>query len=42
MDPANLEFTHKPSVHPRRHETDQAVQYGNLAEIPEYKNVTAI
>ena len=39
MDPSNLEFTEEPHNSARKRETDQTVQYGNLAETPQYTNV---
>ena len=39
MDPSNLEFTEEPSRLARRHEADQTVQYGRLADTSQYANM---
>ena len=39
MDPSNLEFTEEPSKLARRREADQTVQYGRLANSPQYANM---
>ena len=39
MDPSNLEFSQEIHASARKHEADQTVQYGNLAEAPRYSNI---
>ena len=39
MDPSNLEFTEEPHRFTRKREADQTVQYGSLANTPQYANV---
>ena len=39
MDPSNLEFSQEIHTSARKREADQTVQYGNLAEAPQYSNI---
>ena len=39
MDPSNLDFTEEPGKFARKREADQPVQYGSLANTPQYGNV---
>ena len=39
MDPSNLEFSQDLHSSARKRDADQTVQYGNLAEAPQYSNI---